>query len=67
MKRAILAATALLSSSIISSPALAAVTLIDPTPSADPAGQHAAHRARAQAQSDAAAATYALDAPSADS
>jgi hypothetical protein len=67
MKRAILAATALLSSSIISSPALAAVTLIDPTPSADPAGLNDANLALAQAQCDAAAATYDLDGPSEDS
>ena len=66
MKRAILAVTALLSSSIISSPALAAVTLIDPTPSADPAGLNDANLALAQAQCDAAAATYDTDGPGED-
>ena len=67
MKRAILAVTALLSSSIISSPALAAVTLLDPVPAADPTGLNDANLALAQAQCDAAAATYDLDGPSEDS
>jgi hypothetical protein len=62
MKRAILAATALLSSTVlISGQAFAAVTLIDPTPAADPTGLNAANLLLAQGVCDAAAATYDTD------
>lgn len=67
MKRAILAATALLSSTIVSTPSYAAVTLIDPTPAADPAGLNAANLALAQAQCDAAATALDTDGSSPDS
>ena len=62
MKRAILAATALLSSSIISSPGYAAVTGVT-TPSPDPAGLDAPNLAAAGLVCDAAAVTADLDGP----
>jgi hypothetical protein len=62
MKRAILAATALLSSSILSSPGYAAVTGVT-APSPDPVGLDAANLAAAGLVCDAAAVTADLDGP----
>jgi hypothetical protein len=68
MKRAILAATALLSSTIlISSQAFAAVTLISSTPAADPSGLNAANLVLAQGVCDAAAAAADADGAGAQS
>jgi hypothetical protein len=67
MKRALLAATAILSSSIISTPSFAAVTLLSGVPAADPAGLTTANLALAQAQCDTAAAAYDTDGSSPDS
>lgn len=67
MKRAILAATALLSSTIMSTPSYAAVTVLDATPAADPSDLSPANLALAQAQCDAAAALLDTDGPSNDS
>jgi hypothetical protein len=61
------AACALLTSSILASPAFAAVTLLDSTPAADPADLTPANLALAQAQCDVAAAGYDTDGSSADS
>ena len=63
----ITAAAALLTNTIIASPAFAAVTLISPVPSADPAGLTAENLETAQAQCDAAATAADLDGPSEDS
>ena len=63
--RAFLAATAMLSSSIVS-PAYAAVTLIDSIPAADPPGLDVTNLALAQDQCDAAAAAADLDGPGED-
>jgi len=63
----ITAAAALLTNTIIASPAFAAVTLISPVPAADPAGLTAENLATAQAQCDTAAAAADLDGPAADS
>lgn len=66
MKRAILAATALLSSTIMSGQAFATVSGVS-TPSPDPAELTAENLAAAQLVCDAAAATADLDGPSEDS
>jgi hypothetical protein len=63
--RAFLAATAMMSSSIVS-PAYAAVTLIDSIPAADPPGLDVTNLALAQDQCDAAAAAADLDGPGED-
>ena len=68
MKRAFLAATALLSSTILlTAPAFAAVTLISSTPAADPAGLNEANLVLAQGVCDAAAAALDADGPGAQS
>jgi hypothetical protein len=68
MKRAILSATALLSSTILlTAPAFAAVTLISSTPAADPAGLDATNLPLAQGVCDAAAAALDADGPGAQS
>ena len=61
------AACALLTSSILASPAFAAVTLLDSTPAADPADLTPGNLALAQAQCDVAAAGYDTDGSSPDS
>jgi len=63
----ITALVALLGSSILSTPAYAAVTLLSSTPAADPAGLDAGNLAAAQAQCDAVAAAADLDGASEDS
>ena len=67
MKLAILAAGALLTSTIMATPALGAVTLLSAVPSPDPADLSPDNLALAQAQCDIAAATADLDGPDAAS
>ena len=67
MKRALLAATAMLSSTMMTTQLNAAVTLLSAVPSADPSDLTPANLATAQAQCDTAAAAYDTDGSSPDS